>query len=48
MLQYATLADHDDNGTDLVTFPDFDDAVTGGDTREIEVGARYGLAKQAH
>lgn len=34
MLQYPAVAVNDDNGTVLVTFPDFDDAVTCGDTRE--------------
>jgi predicted RNase H-like HicB family nuclease len=34
MLQYATLAENDYDGTVLVTFPDFDCAPTCGDTRE--------------
>ncbi len=34
MLQYPAVLTDDDNGTILVTFPDFDDAVTYGDTRE--------------
>ncbi len=34
MLQYPAMLEKDDNGTFLVTFPDFDDAVTYGDTRE--------------
>jgi len=33
-LQYPAVLKKDDNGTWLVTFPDFDDAVTFGDTRE--------------
>jgi antitoxin HicB len=33
-LQYPAVLEKDDNGTWLVTFPDFDDAVTFGDTRE--------------
>jgi antitoxin HicB len=34
VLQYPAVLEKDDNGTWLVTFPDFDDAVTFGDTRE--------------
>ncbi len=34
MLQYPAVTAKDDNGSVLVTFPDFDDAVTCGDTRE--------------
>jgi antitoxin HicB len=34
VLQYPANIEKDDNGTWLVTFPDFDDAVTFGDTRE--------------
>jgi len=34
VLQYPAVLERDDNGTWLVTFPDFDDAVTFGDTRE--------------
>ena len=34
VLQYPAMLEKDDNGTWLVTFPDFDDAVTFGDTRE--------------
>jgi len=34
VLQYPAVVERDDNGTWLVTFPDFDDAVTFGDTRE--------------
>jgi antitoxin HicB len=34
VLQYPALLEKDDNETWLVTFPDFDDAVTFGDTRE--------------
>ena len=34
MLQYPAVLTNDDNGTILVTFLDFDDAVTCGDTRE--------------
>src|ERR1700747_3663513 len=34
VLQYPALLEKDENGTWLVTFPDFDDAVTFGDTRE--------------
>ncbi len=33
-LQYPAVTENDDNGTVLVTFPDFDDAVTCGETRE--------------
>jgi antitoxin HicB len=34
VLQYPAVLERDDNETWLVTFPDFDDAVTFGDTRE--------------
>src|SRR6185312_14370174 len=34
MLQYPAVLSRDDNETWLVTFPDFDDAVTFGDTQE--------------
>src|SRR4051794_34393105 len=34
VLQYPAVQEKDDNGTWLVTFPDFGDAVTFGDTRE--------------
>jgi antitoxin HicB len=34
MLQYPAVLAEDDNGSYLVTFPDFDDAVTFGETRE--------------
>jgi antitoxin HicB len=34
VLQYPALLEPDDNGTWLVTFPDFEDAVTFGDTPE--------------
>ncbi len=34
VLQYPAVLEKDDNQTWLVTFPDFDDAVTFGDTRE--------------
>ena len=34
VLQYPALLRKDDNDTWLVTFPDFDDAVTFGDTRQ--------------
>jgi antitoxin HicB len=34
VLQYPATLEKDDNETWLVTFPDFDDAVTFGDTRE--------------
>jgi antitoxin HicB len=33
-LQYPVVMTNDDNGTWLVTFPDFGDAVTFGDTRD--------------
>jgi antitoxin HicB len=33
-LQYPAVMTKDENGTWLVTFPDFDDAVTFGDTRD--------------
>jgi antitoxin HicB len=38
VLQYSTLLEKDDNGTWLVTFPDFDDAVTFGGTRAEALG----------
>jgi antitoxin HicB len=34
VLQYPAVLERDDNDTWLVTFPDFEDAVTFGDTRE--------------
>jgi antitoxin HicB len=34
VLQYPAVLEKDDNDTWLVTFPDFDDAVTFGDTRQ--------------
>jgi predicted RNase H-like HicB family nuclease len=34
VLQYPAVLERDDNATWLVTFPDFDDAVTFGETRE--------------
>ena len=34
VLQYPAVLEKDDNGTWLVTFPEFDDAVTFGDTRQ--------------
>src|SRR6266481_2904161 len=34
VLQYPAVLEKDDNGTWLVTFPDFDDAVTFGETRQ--------------
>jgi antitoxin HicB len=34
VLQYPAVLKQDDNGTWLVTFPDFDDAVTFGETQE--------------
>ncbi len=34
LLHYPAVLEKDDNGTWLVTFPDFDDAVTFGETRE--------------
>lgn len=34
VLQYPATLERDDNGTWLVTFPDFEDAVTFGDTRQ--------------
>lgn len=34
MLQYPAILEEDDNGTWLVTFPDFDDALTFGDTKK--------------
>ena len=33
VLQYPAVLERDDNDTWLVTFPDFDDAVTFGETR---------------
>jgi antitoxin HicB len=33
-LKYPAILKKDDNGTWLVTFPDFDDAVTFGETRQ--------------
>ena len=41
-LQYPAVMTKDENGTWLVTFPDFDDAVTFGDTREEAARARRG------
>jgi antitoxin HicB len=38
VLQYPAVLEKDDNSTWLVTFPDFDDAVTFGDTREEALG----------
>ena len=35
VLQYPAVLQKDDNGTWLVTFPDFDDAVTFGDTPDV-------------
>src|SRR5262245_52291871 len=34
VLQYPAVLEKDDNGTWLVTFPDFDDALTFGETRQ--------------
>jgi antitoxin HicB len=38
VLQYPAVLEKDDNDTWLVTFPDFDDAVTFGETREEALG----------
>jgi antitoxin HicB len=38
VLQYPAVLEKDDNDTWLVTFPDFDDAVTFGATREEALG----------